>query len=327
MVTTEVFENLKSLQDILVKKYELEKKVSDAPKQLSNQEDLLAKTQKEYIEQKETFDATQATVTELKEKLSEAVKMREEGEKGIANSVTHKEYEALEKQITEAKFQEDDLRKELQQKEKELAGINDDLKTSEDSIKFQQDELNANKDSLNKELDSFNAELKALNSKEEKITNNIKEIYKDEENAELKVQEILFKFQRIIQRNSEGIVSVKNGVCSGCHMILPANFANEVREGADINFCPYCSRILYYEEVNENEEENYFTMGIAGSLAGLNFDDESDEEDEDLNEADEDSDELDDEEISDENEDGDYEDDDSDESEDSDDSDEENDDE
>ena len=50
MVTTEVFENLKSLQEILVQKYELEGKKSDAPKQLSNQEDLLAKTQKEFIE-------------------------------------------------------------------------------------------------------------------------------------------------------------------------------------------------------------------------------------------------------------------------------------
>ena len=102
-------------------------------------------------------------------------------------------------------------------------------------------------------------------------------IYAGEENAELKAQEILFKFQRIIQRNSEGIVSVRNGVCSGCHMILPANFANEVREGDDINFCPYCSRILYYEEVSEDQAEDYFDIGAAGSLAGL--DDEFEDED------------------------------------------------
>ena len=105
-------------------------------------------------------------------------------------------------------------------------------------------------------------------------------IYAGEENAELKAQEILFKFQRIIQRNSEGIVSVRNGVCSGCHMILPANFANEVREGEDINFCPYCSRILYYEEVSEDQAEDYFDIGAAGSLSGLDddeFDDENSE--------------------------------------------------
>ena len=116
-----------------------------------------------------------------------------------------------------------------------------------------------------------------MKTKEDKVTKNINNIYSKEENAELKAQEILFKFQRIIQRNSEGIVSVRNGVCSGCHMILPANFANEVREGEDINFCPYCSRILYYEEVSEDQQEDYFDMGAAGSLAGLDEDFDEDE--------------------------------------------------
>lgn len=277
MVTTEVFENLKSLQEILVQKYELEGKKSDAPKQLSNQEDLLAKTQKEFIEQKSNYDATQEKVTQLKTQLEEAVKSREEGEKGVANSTTHREYEALEKQITEAKTLEEQVRKDLQREEKDLAELNERLKNSEELIKFQESELNSSRESLNKELSSYDNKLAKLKVEEDKVTKNINMIYAGEENAELKAQEILFKFQRIIQRNSEGIVSVRNGVCSGCHMILPANFANEVREGEDINFCPYCSRILYYEEVSEDQAEDYFDIGAAGSLAGL--DDEFEDED------------------------------------------------
>jgi len=277
MVTTEVFENLKSLQEILVQKYELEGKKSDAPKQLSNQEDLLAKTQKEFIEQKSNYDATQEKVTQLKAQLEEAVKSREEGEKGVANSTTHREYEALEKQITEAKTLEEQVRKDLQREEKDLAELNERLKNSEELIKFQESELNSSRESLNKELSSYDNKLAKLKVEEDKVTKNINMIYAGEENAELKAQEILFKFQRIIQRNSEGIVSVRNGVCSGCHMILPANFANEVREGEDINFCPYCSRILYYEEVSEDQAEDYFDIGAAGSLAGL--DDEFEDED------------------------------------------------
>ena len=282
MVTTEVFDNLKKLQEILVQKYEYEGKKSDAPKQLGNQEDLLAKTQKEFIEQKSNYDATQEKVTQLKTQLEEAVKSREEGEKGVANSTTHREYEALEKQITEAKLLEEQVRKDLQREEKELAELNEKLKNSEELIKFQETELNSSRDSLNKELSSYDSKLAKLKVEEDKVTKNINNIYSKEENAELKAQEILFKFQRIIQRNSEGIVSVRNGVCSGCHMILPANFANEVREGEDINFCPYCSRILYYEEVAEDQQEDYFDIGAAGSLAGL--DDEFEDEDSEFNE-------------------------------------------
>ena len=305
MVTTEVFENLKKLQEILVQKYELEGKKNDAPKQLGNQEDLLAKTQKEFIEQKSNYDATQEKVTQLKTQLEEAVKSREEGEKGVANSTTHREYEALEKQITEAKLLEEQVRKDLQREEKELAELNEKLKNSEELIKFQETELNSSRDSLNKELSSYDSKLSKLKVEEDKVTKNINNIYSKEENAELKAQEILFKFQRIIQRNSEGIVSVRNGVCSGCHMILPANFANEVREGEDINFCPYCSRILYYEEVAEDQQEDYFDIGAAGSLAGLDdeFEDEesefSEDEDEETRSEFEDEDETDDDESED----------------------------
>ena len=59
-------------------------------------------------------------------------------------------------------------------------------------------------------------------------------------------------------------------------MILPAQFANTVREGENINFCPYCSRILFYEETGE-EEVYDFSFDQAGSLADL---------DDDLNESD-----------------------------------------
>ena len=319
MVTTEVFENLKSLQEILVQKYELEGKKNDAPKQLSNQEDLLAKTQKEFIELKSNYDETQEKVNQLKTQLEEAVKSREEGEKGVANSTTHREYEALEKQINEAKLLEEQVRKDLQKEEKDLAELNERLKNTEESIKFNESELNSSRVSLNKELTSYDNKLAKLKVEEDKVTKNINKIYSSEENAELKAQEILFKFQRIIQRNSEGIVSVRNGVCSGCHMILPANFANEVREGEDINFCPYCSRILYYEEVAEDQQEDYFDMGAAGSLAGLDedFEDEDSEfaedEDEETRSEFDDEDEADDE--SEDSEDEDSDDDDSDEQE------------
>ncbi len=286
MVTTEVFENLKSLQEILVQKYELEGKKNNAPKQLSNQEDLLAKTQKEFIELKSNYDTTGEKVNQLKAQLEEAVKSREEGEKGVANSTTHREYEALEKQITEAKLLEEQVRKDLQKEEKELAELNERLKNSEELIHFQESELNESRNSLDKEINSYNKKLDDLKTKEDKVTKNINKIYSKEENAELKAQEILFKFQRIIQRNSEGIVAVRNGVCTGCHMILPANFANEVREGEDINFCPYCSRILFYEEVSEDQAEDFFDMGAAGSLAGLDedFEDEESEYSEDEDE-------------------------------------------
>ncbi|MGI0530214.1 nucleic acid-binding protein [Treponema socranskii] len=265
MVMTKVFDKLKDLQEILVHKYDLEKKVREAPKQLSSQEELLDRMKKEFIGKNADYEEARAKVAQLQRELDEAVKSRESGEKGMDNITTHREYEALDRQISEASLKEQDIRKDLQKEEKTLADLNDNLKQVEAMIKSQEADLNAGRASLDKELDSYKSELASLQKKENKITPDLD-------------QEILFKFERIIRRNTQGIVAVKNGVCQGCCMFLPAQFANEVRKNEDILFCPYCSRILYYEETSEDQKQNF-----TGSLANLDDDDdfEDDFEDED----------------------------------------------
>ena len=264
MATQDIFEKLKKLQTILVKKYELEKKKEEAPKQLGSQEELLARMKKEYIEKNNEYEEVKSKVAQLKFDLDEAVKSREKGEKGMDDIQTHREYEALEKQIAEATEKETEVRKELQKEEKLLEEIKENLKLNEEMINSQESDLAASKENLNKELQKYDSELTSLKKDEDKITPDLD-------------QEILFKFQRIIQRNSEGIVAVRNRVCTGCNMILPAQFANIVREGDNINFCPYCSRILFYEDTgNEKDFDPIISMDDAGSLADL--DDEFDDE-------------------------------------------------
>ena len=284
MATTDIFDKLKKLQTILVKKYDLQQKIEEAPNQLSSQEELLARMKKEYIEKNDEYDSVKSNIGKLKLELDEAIKSRENGEKGMDNIQTHREYEALEKQILEATEKENEIRKDLQKEEKILEEIKETLKINEEMINSQESDLAASKKTLNSELDAYNKELTSLKKSEDKITPDLD-------------QEILFKFQRIIQRNSEGIVAVRNGVCTGCHMILPAQFANIVREGENINFCPYCSRILFYEDTGDNETFNsYFNLEEAGSLADLDedfadeeaFDDEEEREEKLYEDAEED---------------------------------------
>ncbi|QTQ13931.1 nucleic acid-binding protein [Treponema parvum] len=271
MVMTEVFEKLKSLQDILVKRYEIEKKIEEAPKQLGAQEELLSRLKKEYIEKNTKYEEVRSKVLGLKTELEDAERQREAGEAGMDNITTHREYEALDKQITEANAKEQEIRKELSVQEKELSVLQENLKSDEEMISSSENDLNTSKAALDNELASFKDELSVLKKQEGEITPGID-------------QEIVYKFQRIIQRDNKGIVAVKNGVCEGCHMILPAQFANEVREGEKILFCPYCSRILYYQESEDEGMDNYFVMSEAGSLADLDdvLDEDENEDDEDL---------------------------------------------
>jgi hypothetical protein len=80
-------------------------------------------------------------------------------------------------------------------------------------------------------------------------------------------------------------------------MILPMQFVNDVRRGDGVLFCPYCSRILFFEE----ESETTFAEVGSEGLADL-FSDGAEEEAEDT-EVDEEDVEVDDEEESDDDED------------------------
>ena len=276
METTDIFEKLKSLQVILARKYELEAKIDEAPKQLGTQDEFLAKLKKDFIAKNEEYEAVKEKVLQLKNELDEVVKTREENEKSMDSITSNREFEALEKQIDELKNREDSVRKELQKEEKNLADLNDLIKSTETMINSQESDLNTSKGALDEQIAAYKEELESLSAQENELKPDLD-------------QEILFKFERIIRRNTDGIVAVKNGVCTGCHMILPAQFANEVHDGNSTLFCPYCSRILFYEEAEDDSQEIQFND--AGSLSDDDdlFEDEDGEEDDDddLNESDE----------------------------------------
>ncbi|MBO5100761.1 MAG: zinc ribbon domain-containing protein [Spirochaetaceae bacterium] len=271
----EVFDRLKTLQDVLAEKYELQAKIEEAPKKLSTQEELLARLKKEYIEKNAIYEEVRKKVARLKTELADVNAAIEKSEKGMDSITTHREYEALDKEINDARELEQTIRNDLKKEEKSLAELNDNLKTEEVLIQRQEEELSDGKKSLQDEIDQYNAKMDDLKKQEEELVPGID-------------PEIIFKFQRIIRsKHSKGIVAVKGNVCDGCHMILPAQFANDVHVGDKIVFCPYCSRILYYQEVDGADEE-YFQMDDTGSLADLGdeFDDEYDEDSEDYDDSD-----------------------------------------
>lgn len=261
-----VFDKLKSLQEILSEKYKIEAKINEAPKTLSNQEEAVTQRKKEFIEKSKIYDEKQKLVAELKTKLAEAEAAREHAEKGMDSITTHREYEALEKEIEDAKKLEQLVRKDLQREEKNLAELDETLKFDEKTIEDTVNELNEKKADLDKDIGSYKEELDKLNQQEVELEEGID-------------PDIIFKFKRIIRsKQGKGIVAVKGKVCDGCHMILPAQFANEVHNGENIVFCPYCSRILFYQELNENETE-YSQIEDIGSLVGFGDDEYDDYDD------------------------------------------------
>ena len=275
MLMEEVFERLRQFQDILKERVEIEREIENIPKSLVAQEELLARVKKGYAEKTEQLQAVSTRVAELRNELSEAEASRERAEKLMDTISTQREYEALNKEIRDATDKEHQVRKDLQKEERALAEIEESFKRDESMIQLQESEILEKKRKISEETAQKQTRVSELRASEKTATEGID-------------TEITFKFERIIRsKQGLGIVPVRGYVCSGCSMILPAQFVNEVRQGNRIIFCPYCSRVLHYQEAEESEGDLIADIE-SGSLADL--DDFSDEaEDDSYDEDSEDS--------------------------------------
>jgi predicted nucleic acid-binding Zn-ribbon protein len=272
MAMDEIFDKLRALQDILSKKIELEKAIEESPKILTDQEELSSRLKKSFIEKNQEYEKTRTSAGEFRNLLFVAESTRERAEKNIgsAEAFNMREYEILDRERRDAGEKEQQYRKDVQREERILSDLNEEIKRLTGLIEQQEAELSGRRKRIDEEVSAKKAQLAELEAEEKDIASGLD-------------GELLFKFDRIIRHKmSKGIVAIKSGVCTGCHMILPAQFANRVHEGEEIVFCPYCSRILYYEESDQEiDEEDYFDNDTAGSLSDLeDLEDEEDEEEE-----------------------------------------------
>ncbi len=244
MEMQEVFEKLRSLQEILSQKFEVQLETEEIPKVLATKSELLNRLRKSYLNKSEDFTEKSQRVKELRDSAIEAERVRERFEKQMDLIQTQREYEALDKEIKDSGEKEQDLRRELQREEQMLDEMKVNLEKEELMIKQQEEEVEQEQARIKDTLKDRAKQLKALAKKEKIITPGLDE-------------EILFKFERIIKNKSGiGIVPIEDGVCTGCHMILTAQFVNNVRVHENIMFCPFCSRILFYPEYEEIESDS-----------------------------------------------------------------------
>ncbi len=264
----DVIDKLRALQNVLSQKFAIEAEIRDLPKSLATKTELLNRLKKTYIENNEKYEAIRKKITDLRLRLEEAERERERYERQMDLIKTQREYEALDKEIRDAGEREQELRKELQREEKGFQEMSHSLEREEAMIQQQEGELAEEQAKIKGETEAKQDQLRNLQTDEHELVPDLD-------------PELLFKFERIIRsKEGEGIVSLRKGVCSGCQMILPNQFVNEVREGSEIKFCPYCSKIVFYmgdEDLPTPEDDAEGLVDLMGQLGDFDDDDFDDD--------------------------------------------------
>ncbi len=233
---------LEVLQQIDMELSELEVHLTEYPKKISAFEQELQSSKESLININNKREELLKVKSELENELNLNEENIKKSEERLFEIKTHKEYQALQKEITETKRMNLDL-------EEKLLDEMEKIEQLEAQIAEKNEEL------TNKETD-YQVKISDYKEKLEEI----KVVYEPKvEEKEKIVQtinpEILPLYEKIKTRNGEVLAVARNEICTGCNMNIPAQLFNEILTLSRIIQCPSCQKILYCKEESSSEAE------------------------------------------------------------------------
>ncbi|MCR5761557.1 MAG: DNA-binding protein [Sphaerochaetaceae bacterium] len=245
------YDTLIELQKVLAQMFEIEDKIKDIPRDLNDKEAVLQKTKLDYLDLSNKCESLSAEVEDIYKRYIEAGQTKEAKEKQMELTTLSREYENLAQEIEQAKASEQNLLKVYNARKKYLEELQLKLQVSADIVASQTQEVEEETEKKDSLIAEQNQILEDIKGKKDELSKDLS-------------KNLLFKFERIIRnKGGVGVVPIHGIICQGCHMELPQQFANDVRKDEDIHFCPYCSRILYYEP---SEEDEKFDNAVHGDI-------------------------------------------------------------
>lgn len=218
--------------EILVIKNEL----SDAPKEveaLQERYDALEAQRNQFSEKREHLKEQEKRLSvEIED---DATKVKKSKSKLMLVGNT-KEYHAMMREM-------DNLEKLNRMREEEKVTLGEELQRQEMALS----EIEGRFGALKEELDEKKANLQARLDGANKV------LAKLDKKRDLTGKEVpapvLSRYEFIRERLSHPvIVSVDEGICTGCHIAIPPQSFIELQKGHQILSCPNCQRLIYWCE-------------------------------------------------------------------------------
>ncbi len=187
----------------------------------------LAETQRYFSEQKELVGNDEAHVSGAKHKLSQAKNTKEYAAAQREIDTNRDSLSTRETEITK-------LVEAIAAKEKVLAERAADVKALRESIENDAEVARAGMADVQKKID-------ALKVGRDKVAQNVR-------------ADVLKRYGAIRMRRGLAMVAVANGTCRGCNMNIPPQLFNVLQRGTSLECCPYCHRIIYWEDLMKDPE-------------------------------------------------------------------------
>lgn len=222
---------LQAVDDEIIR---LKQELADAPKEL---DELVAKLD-EFNDRKEQICQRSETLQQQRQKLDDEIeedanRIRKSKNKLMMVANT-KEYHAMMREM-------DSLEKLNRMREEERVAVAEELERQAEELKEVDEEMagvqerhDAKRATLEERVVQAQDRLDALDKQRKKVGKTLS-------------RPVLGRYEFIRSRiENPVIVPVEDGICGGCHIMIPPQSYNELQKGSQILSCPNCQRLIYW---------------------------------------------------------------------------------
>jgi len=240
----EQIEQLVVLQRVDSEILSLEKALQKVPAQLQELEKKLHYLQEQAHIMQERIDIASEQKNKLENEIDADDQLLKKNKNKLLQVENSKEYHAIMRDM-------DVLEKTNRQRKEELDTIMADMK-----------ELEERKAALDRDIESTNQQIQEqqskLDAKLQEKRERMGKLLEEKERATRAIPEPILVRYNFIRERLVGpvIVPVSEGVCYGCHIMIPPQTYIDLQKGEQILSCPNCQRIMYWEKHFTPQENN-----------------------------------------------------------------------
>ena len=228
-------ENIESLQKLQI----VDLRIRELTEGLTRYPNEINDLKKDLLEKEESINLKETSLSELKTQRDGLESSLRSNQESIKNSEarlfaikTHREYEALQKEIT-------DTRKENLEMEDQTISVMTEIEETETALAEEKETYATLKEQYaqqivekEKKIEELEISRKPAEKEKSEIVSNID-------------PKILPLYEKIFKKNGRALALAQNEKCTSCNINIPPQLYNEILKRIQLVQCPNCKKILY----------------------------------------------------------------------------------
>ena len=225
-------ESLQKLQTVDLIIRELTEGLRRYPDEINN-------LKKDLLEKEESINLKETNLSELntqRDNLESSLRSNQESikksEERLFSIKTHREYEALQKEIT-------DTRKENLEIEDRTISVMAEIEETETALGEEKENYATLKEQYAQQIEEKEKKIEELEISRKPAEKEKSEILSTVD------PKILPLYERIFKKNGRALALAENEKCTSCNINIPPQLYNEILKQVELVQCPNCKKILY----------------------------------------------------------------------------------